>query len=90
MDLLDIVLEEGEKEQATTKAGEEAAVLSQMNIKAIETANESLPEGEKIPVPEPYKYGGSGMSVPTSSSSYFVKKDASVQQLRRLLPNIPF
>lgn len=86
MDLLDIALEEGEQEQAAE--GEAAEEISQMNRTAVEFANEGKPDEQKEPIPELYQYPGSGTSVPTGSVKYFRLGDATIKNLKKLLPNI--
>jgi hypothetical protein len=89
MDLLDVAIEEGYPEQI--KQGEEATALNESQIKAAELANEGKPEAERVPVPEKYKFPGTGLSVPTENNFGFYNKrePTSLDYLKKLLPTIP-
>ena len=88
MDLLDVSLEEGYEEQ--DKNGEEAEIASQVVAKAVELSNEGKPPEQQEIVPEVYKYGGSGMNVPTERTvTSITRREYSLERLKKLLPIIP-
>ena len=88
MDLLDVSLEEGYEEQ--DKNGEEAEIASRAVATAVQFSNEGKPAELQEIVPEVYKYGGSGMNVPTERTvTSITRREYSLERLKKLLPIIP-